>query len=426
MSSTAPVPVASDTQVAASTSEENGNHVQPGAQAPLPERPSEVLSRMPISGSARIFSTYDSVGQLLASTDTAKGLFKSGLSDLPPLSIETESGIDRSAKESTADEKSSSGTTVKTESVVANLCNTQDTDIQNILQSAARALQSKSNNVVKDSSSSGNKKTSPGKLAGLFTSREWGSELGPYQDVDVQKVFQTSLEGTAEKSAPRQKQDKRKEAGQEPKKKRDWNAIVMGGLEAGLAKPTPRPNTGGATPADAALLAAAAAAFGERDRSGEATQKLHESPQRLSKPLKKRMNAAPVLSAMEPQPPREPVDNPVAEDASGKMFVEPSEADVLLGRGGRTNNHPGNKRYLEAKDSMQERYLAADKNGKTPISQELVDIVKGWGGRFLKLDAPTNRWYEIDNTTARKKCSQTLREVNTPEERAAKRARYAK
>lgn len=75
---------------------------------------------------------------------------------------------------------------------------------------------------------------------------------------------------------------------------------------------------------------------------------------------------------------------------------------------------------------MQSRYLAADKNAKTPISQELVDIVKKWGGRFLKLDADSNQWYEIDNLTARKKASQTLREINTPEERALKRAKYAK
>jgi len=110
-----------------------------------------------------------------------------------------------------------------------------------------------------------------------------------------------------------------------------------------------------------------------------------------------------------------------------KDYVEVHDGDVLFGRGGRTNHHPGNKRYLEAKDSIQERYMKADKNEKTAISQELVDMVHAWGGRFLKLEKGTeDKWYQVLNITARKKASQTLREVNTPEERAQKRARYTK
>jgi hypothetical protein len=76
---------------------------------------------------------------------------------------------------------------------------------------------------------------------------------------------------------------------------------------------------------------------------------------------------------------------------------------------------------------LQERYREADKNEKTLISQELVDLVHQRGGRFLKLENGTeDSWYEVLNITARKKASQTLREINTPDERAKKRARYAK
>lgn len=133
-----------------------------------------------------------------------------------------------------------------------------------------------------------------------------------------------------------------------------------------------------------------------------------------------------------------------------KAFVEVNSNDVLFGRyvatlalghaarvtqltpscshrGGRTNHHPGNKMYLELKEILQERYREADKNEKTKISQELVDLVHQRGGRFLKLENGTeDSWYEVLNITARKKASQTLREVNTPDERAKKRARYAK
>ncbi|GAX28574.1 hypothetical protein FisN_1Hh636 [Fistulifera solaris] len=105
-------------------------------------------------------------------------------------------------------------------------------------------------------------------------------------------------------------------------------------------------------------------------------------------------------------------------------FCEVTDDDVLLGRGGRSNHHAGNKRYLIEKEKIQPRYLAADKEAKTGISQELVDIVENWGGRFLKLDEETNQWYRVKNIVARKKASQTLREMNTEQYRANKRAKY--
>ena len=131
--------------------------------------------------------------------------------------------------------------------------------------------------------------------------------------------------------------------------------------------------------------------------------------------------AVPVVQAPKSKP------TTPAASKSGRVYYEPRDNDVLLGRGGRTNHHPGNKAYLALKDSMQERYMSAEKSDKTNISQELVDIINNdYKGRFLKLDQVTQRWYEIDNDSARKKCSQSLREVNTPEVRAQKRARYPK
>jgi hypothetical protein len=109
-----------------------------------------------------------------------------------------------------------------------------------------------------------------------------------------------------------------------------------------------------------------------------------------------------------------------------RKYLAVTDTDVLLGRGGRTNNHAGNKDYLLEKERIQERYLKASKQTKTGIAQELVDYVHARGGRFLKLDEATDQWYEVSNIVARKKCSQSLREINTPEERASKRARYGK
>jgi hypothetical protein len=110
-----------------------------------------------------------------------------------------------------------------------------------------------------------------------------------------------------------------------------------------------------------------------------------------------------------------------------KEYVVVQDVDVLCGRGGRVNHHPGNEVYLKEKDRIQPRYLAASKDEKTGISQELVDFIHQRGGRFLKLEPGTeDMWYEILMIAARKKASQTLREINTPEIRAQKRARYAK
>jgi hypothetical protein len=120
---------------------------------------------------------------------------------------------------------------------------------------------------------------------------------------------------------------------------------------------------------------------------------------------------------------------------------EITENDVLLGRGGRTNHHVGNKYYLECKAQLQEQYLHADKDEKTILSQQLVQMIHDRNGRFLKLADPellervhrdvtrygdSNLWYEVSLAVARRKASQTLRELNTPELRAAKRAKYAK
>lgn len=59
------------------------------------------------------------------------------------------------------------------------------------------------------------------------------------------------------------------------------------------------------------------------------------------------------------------------EDDAFKEYFEGNftRFDVLLGRGGLANRHLGNQDYLREK----ERYLAASKDEKTGISQELVD-----------------------------------------------------
>jgi hypothetical protein len=124
---------------------------------------------------------------------------------------------------------------------------------------------------------------------------------------------------------------------------------------------------------------------------------------------------------------RAPRKKPIPEV---KEYVEPEVSDVLLGRGGRSNHHLGNKRYREEVKNLKQWYSEEeDKNKKTDLSQMLVDyVVHNLKGRFLeeeKVDEKgTDRWYVVPNITARRKASQALREDNDAEKRKAKRQRF--
>jgi len=155
-----------------------------------------------------------------------------------------------------------------------------------------------------------------------------------------------------------------------------------------------------------------------------------------------------------------------------KEYVEVTENDVLFGRGGRSNHHSGNKVYRDIVTDHQEKYQkCTSKSEKTKVAQSIVDYVNDTiGGRFLELDknivdqskynknkeleeklqgqeqgktkkegANTDTittsdskeqeqqqlsWYLVPNVVARTKVGQALRENNTQEARAAKRAKY--
>ncbi|KAL7575876.1 hypothetical protein ACA910_003190 [Epithemia clementina (nom. ined.)] len=83
--------------------------------------------------------------------------------------------------------------------------------------------------------------------------------------------------------------------------------------------------------------------------------------------------------------------------------------DVLLGRGGQTNKHFGNKRYRSIVLDHQGEYLQARKKDKIVIARKIVAIVHQNGGRFLKLGA-TSQWEEVPDERAQAKTSQALRE----------------
>jgi hypothetical protein len=59
-----------------------------------------------------------------------------------------------------------------------------------------------------------------------------------------------------------------------------------------------------------------------------------------------------------------------------KGISKPHENDVLMGRGGKNNQHSGNERLREIARERCEDYCAATKKGKSEISRELVRRVR--------------------------------------------------
>ncbi|KAL3932344.1 MAG: hypothetical protein SGBAC_010890 [Bacillariaceae sp.] len=98
---------------------------------------------------------------------------------------------------------------------------------------------------------------------------------------------------------------------------------------------------------------------------------------------------------------------PLQPPADFVQKVEPT--DVLCGRGGETNHHPGNVQYRLLVKAFQPLYVSAKRRDKPLIAQCIVYSVRQVGGRFLKR-ASDKEWKDVGNTKAREKTSQALRE----------------
>jgi hypothetical protein len=96
-----------------------------------------------------------------------------------------------------------------------------------------------------------------------------------------------------------------------------------------------------------------------------------------------------------------------------KEFVqEVRENDILCGRGGKSNHHPGNKKYRLVVSKMKMNYRKmGSKMLKTDLSRAIVEHVYGYGGRFLKYDTASSQYVVLSPTDSRKKTSQALREM---------------
>jgi len=86
--------------------------------------------------------------------------------------------------------------------------------------------------------------------------------------------------------------------------------------------------------------------------------------------------------------------------------------DVLSGRGGASNNHPGNEAFRQLVNKVKFDYLQCPKREKPLLAMRIVQAVRAQSppGRFLQHDKLTDTWKDVGDTKAREKTSQALRE----------------
>jgi hypothetical protein len=119
---------------------------------------------------------------------------------------------------------------------------------------------------------------------------------------------------------------------------------------------------------------------------------------------------------------------------TGELVTRPGVHDVLLGRGGGTNNHVGNVNFRKLVNEHKMRYLSCSKVEKPRVARVVVKIWKKLDppGRFLQKvktgeeptaatpssmesgngrdDIQTATWVEVSEKKAQEKASQCLRE----------------
>jgi hypothetical protein len=94
-----------------------------------------------------------------------------------------------------------------------------------------------------------------------------------------------------------------------------------------------------------------------------------------------------------------------------RLIRNPNPADVIAGRGGSVNSHPGNVQFREWVADRKTAYnLAMSKERKAVICRDVIQLVQAAGGRFLGRDKNTSFWLELDDERIMAKTSQALRE----------------
>lgn len=182
--------------------------------------------------------------------------------------------------------------------------------------------------------------------------------------------------------------------------------------EKALVVPEPAPEV--EPEAEAEIEVAEDPAKRKREEGEEETEEVDASEAKKAKTGDEETEAPPAAAA----PPGISMELNLNPDDAGPAPVPPSEEgtnifadnDVLSGRGGGTNVHPGNRNFRDLINLHRRAYLKARKNDKPAISRAIVRSVREAIGRFLKKDEKSGLWFEIGDDAAREKTSQALRQ----------------
>jgi hypothetical protein len=90
--------------------------------------------------------------------------------------------------------------------------------------------------------------------------------------------------------------------------------------------------------------------------------------------------------------------------------VELRDKDVLMGRGGLTNQHVGNMWFRDLIAHYRKAYCTVAKGQKRQLADNLRNFVRTCAGRFLECDKIDKNWYECGDERAVLKIGQALRE----------------
>jgi hypothetical protein len=95
---------------------------------------------------------------------------------------------------------------------------------------------------------------------------------------------------------------------------------------------------------------------------------------------------------------------------------QPTENDVVGGRGGRSNHHPGNRPYwIRILESRNEYIKSRSDHEKARIADGILRyVMEELRGRFLNIDSKTKRWYTLPNSVVLDKIKQALRDKYIP------------
>jgi len=139
-----------------------------------------------------------------------------------------------------------------------------------------------------------------------------------------------------------------------------------------------------------------------------------------TKPSESRNFKAPTNNDKEQKPKKPRVRKPRRNIPKQKDFIpeneQPTENDVVGGRGGRSNHHPGNRPYwIRILESRNEYIKSRSDHEKSRIADGILRyVVEELRGRFLNIDSKTKRWYTLPNSVVLDKIKQALRDKYIP------------